>query len=515
MFHSFDSRRSPEGSAVSLPTTSRKVNRSCQECTRRKVKCDSGYPCAKLLALLPRESLFILRSSVPQADPLLTSILVADEDNNNNGYDDSQPAALSSSDDINAISLYRRSYLGVISISAVLRVIFRLCLATKKRYIDFYFNYIYLVIPIFNKDNFRYNLALGTRLNSSWLALLNIVYTLGSIASGTRTYLDLDSLGSEPARSRAKNVTEYSNYLLCAETRRRTWWSLFCLDTWASMTLGRPMYGRWDSNTLLPTLLFPNDYVVVSLRISYLFCYISFNRELVEWYDYLPNFLKNLANSLLCLIEAREFMRNRYLNVRLILIQSFLLYLTYDYSLRRGANAISNVPGPTPNELALNSAWYLFQACMVPILSIAIDTHVRNSVRKQQQQEQSQYPPPPSTMPTAATINSPEHNIFLPSWCASLTKALELFNDMRSWMRDSDRTPDIVGALYEAVTTDLEGSGAGSAIRTPSTENSIDMSMWCDEQLVEMDWSAFLGGGDGDGSGGVDGMHNNNMFVFT
>jgi len=27
--------------------------------------------------------------------------------------------------------------------------------------------------------------------------------------------------------------------------RRRTWWSLFCLDTWASTTLGRPSMGRW------------------------------------------------------------------------------------------------------------------------------------------------------------------------------------------------------------------------------------------------------------------------------
>jgi len=28
------------------------------------------------------------------------------------------------------------------------------------------------------------------------------------------------------------------------EQRRNTWWSLFCLDTWASTTLGRPSMGR-------------------------------------------------------------------------------------------------------------------------------------------------------------------------------------------------------------------------------------------------------------------------------
>lgn len=32
---------------------------------------------------------------------------------------------------------------------------------------------------------------------------------------------------------------------LQSELRRRTWWSLFCLDTWASTTLGRPSLGRW------------------------------------------------------------------------------------------------------------------------------------------------------------------------------------------------------------------------------------------------------------------------------
>ncbi|KAL0776184.1 hypothetical protein CaCOL14_007471 [Colletotrichum acutatum] len=756
MFHSFDSHRSPEGSAGSSPTTSRKVNRSCQECTRRKVKCDGGHPCAscqyykvadsceyrqrsrrhavsrstlektseqlraqssvlqklfpdvdvndlvgksraELLSLLPRESLFALGSSVPQADPSPAGVSAADEDDDDDRHDDSaqnsengdaanerrwdepaqQPATLGSSDDINAVSLatdqHRRSYLGVTSMSAVLRVIFRLCPAAKEhtaqrakawndvhyqsqllpslslvspgagmnplreqRCIDFYFDHIHPVTPILNEDDFRRNFASGTRLDGSWLALLNMVYTLGSIASGSdslhvqyyrqaRSFLDLDSLGSgnmeslqalcllggyylhyrnspnmayavlgaahrvaialglhrEPARSRAENVTEHDNYISRAETRRRTWWSLFCLDTWASMTLGRPTCGRWDSSTmdtLLPTPLFPDDHVAASLRASCLFCHIcdriqhrfaqparlsareamAFDRELVEWHNSLPDFLKNPANSPPRLTEAREFMRNRYLNVRLILTRSFLLYLAHDHSLRRGANAISAVSGPSPEELALvetcrsvameaidaitlywtpnrihvwNSAWYLFQACMVPILSIAIDAHVRNSARRQQhqqQQEQSQYPPPPSStvpsqashlgilqMPTAVTINSPEHNILLPSWCASLTKALELFNDMRSWMRDSDRTPDIVGALYEAVTTDLEGSGAGSAIRTPSTENSIDMSMWCDEQLVEMDWSAFLGGGGDSGSGGVDEMHNTNMFVFT
>jgi hypothetical protein len=34
-------------------------------------------------------------------------------------------------------------------------------------------------------------------------------------------------------------------------TRVRTWWSILCLDTWASSTLGRPSMRYWDPTTTL------------------------------------------------------------------------------------------------------------------------------------------------------------------------------------------------------------------------------------------------------------------------
>ncbi|TID00125.1 hypothetical protein CH35J_005240 [Colletotrichum higginsianum] len=178
---------------------------------------------------------------------------------------------------------------------------------------------------------------------------------------------------------------------------------------------------------------------------------------------------------------------------------------------------------------------------MVPLLSIAIETNHRHSSRKQQQQQQQQQTQPhlsqsqqptissrtsltntdtvPPSRTVATTAPSPENNPLLTSWCASLTKALELFAEMRPWMRASDRTPDIVSALYEAVTADVDGSGAGSAIRTPSatTDSGMDLFGWCDEQLTELDWGAFLGssgGGGGGGGGGEDGMHQS-MFAFS
>jgi hypothetical protein len=38
------------------------------------------------------------------------------------------------------------------------------------------------------------------------------------------------------------------------EIRRRVWWCLFCLDSWASFALGRPSLGRWEPETITAAL---------------------------------------------------------------------------------------------------------------------------------------------------------------------------------------------------------------------------------------------------------------------
>lgn len=493
----------------------------------------------------------------------------------------------------------------------------------EQRCIEFYFEHIHPITPILNEDDFRNTYAAGNRHDDSWLALLNMVFTLGSVASGSdtlhvqyykqaRAHLGLDSLGSgnmeslqalcllggyylhyrnspnmayavlgaahrvaialglhrEPVRSH-RHAAEHTaeHHSIRTETRRRTWWSLFCLDTWASMTLGRPTCGRWDSNTmdtLLPTPLTPDDHVAASLRASCHFCHIcdriqhrfaqparltahealSFDRELRDWHASLPEALNNPANSPPRLTVAREFMRNRYLNVRLILSRCFLLYVAHDHGLKRGSTSAtsdiaSNISQEelslvescrtvaseaidaitlywTPNRVHVwNSAWYLFQACMVPLLSIAIETHRATAARKHQHQNALRRTSAASTSVPITSITTPNHpppaiagspdtvaSVALQTWCASLAKALELFAEMRPWMRASDRAPDIVAALYEAVTAEVEGgSNAGSAIRTPSatTDGGMDLFGWCDEQLTELDWSTFLGDGSGSG----------------
>ncbi|RNJ61061.1 hypothetical protein D7B24_003474 [Verticillium nonalfalfae] len=115
----------------------------------------------------------------------------------------------------------------------------------------------------------------------------------------------------------------------------------------------------------------------------------------------------------------------------------------------------------TPNHIHVwNSAWYLFQACMVPLLSIAMETAWR-----------------PGLFPEK-----------MDRWSASLTKALDIFNDMKPWMRGSDRAAHMVATLFQAVTVTVENQVHPST----SPEGAWELPGWCDEQLADIDWNMFL-----------------------
>lgn len=162
--------------------------------------------------------------------------------------------------------------------------------------IDAYFNRVQILIPMLDEPSFRADYLSGRRNDVSWLALLNMVFAMGSIVanksddishigfySKAKDHLGIDSFGSghlETLQALAIMGGYYLHYInrpnmanailgaalrmacamglhresypgmsgpsgLTAEQRRRTWWSLFCLDTWASTTLGRPSMGRW------------------------------------------------------------------------------------------------------------------------------------------------------------------------------------------------------------------------------------------------------------------------------
>jgi hypothetical protein len=162
--------------------------------------------------------------------------------------------------------------------------------------IDAYFNRVQIFIPMLDEPTFRADYLSGRRHDAPWLALLNMVFAMGSIVANksddhnhvnfynkAKDHLGMDSFGSghlETLQALALMGGYYLHYInrpnmanaisgaalrmacamglhresatdqnngnnLIAEQRRRTWWSLFCLDTWASTTLGRPSMGRW------------------------------------------------------------------------------------------------------------------------------------------------------------------------------------------------------------------------------------------------------------------------------
>jgi hypothetical protein len=162
----------------------------------------------------------------------------------------------------------------------------------EQRLIDAYFAGIHVFAPVIHEPSFRsrYLNHQGTT-DRSWLALLNIVLALGSITSSpgdseedlqyfhlAQQYLSLESLGSgrlETLQALLLMGGQYLHFrnrpnmasaiigacyriagglglhLQCPEDmqgkfspqeeiKRRNWWTIYVLDTWGSVTLGRP-----------------------------------------------------------------------------------------------------------------------------------------------------------------------------------------------------------------------------------------------------------------------------------
>lgn len=176
--------------------------------------------------------------------------------------------------------------------------------------INAYFSHVHPIIPMVDEADFRQRyLRFGTDEEEvgPWLALMNMVLAMGSMASDSvhfnghnpfykraLPHLNINSFGSGHLYM-VQALALYSGMILhflnkpnmavavmgatlqmavamglhrvqtlqpsatiayhpangSTITRIRTWWSILCLDTWASSTLGRPSMGYWDPTTTL------------------------------------------------------------------------------------------------------------------------------------------------------------------------------------------------------------------------------------------------------------------------
>lgn len=161
--------------------------------------------------------------------------------------------------------------------------------------VDAYFKRVHILTPMLDESSFRKYYNEGRRCDAPWLSLLNMVFATSSIMSTPSSNLShikyynqaiehvhLSAFGSshiETIQALALLGGYYLHYInrpnmanaiigailrmatalglhrepppeeqfdaAVIETRRRTWWTLFCLDTWGTTTLGRPSFGRW------------------------------------------------------------------------------------------------------------------------------------------------------------------------------------------------------------------------------------------------------------------------------
>ena len=328
------------------------------------------------------------------------------------------------SDDVNGLSLSvdkQSSYVGLSSISAALKVIFRTAPVARPliaqsynetavpsrsnsppplwrtsdpnymppadighKLIESYFSHVHVLMPMIDEDQFWHNYLYGERKDSPWLALLNMVMALGSLSGSTcdnedhigyfqraRIHMDLETFGSgnllmlqalgllsgyylhwlnRPNEANclmgatlrmaialglhreyneglvlgpSGGVARSSGHEVPVEIRRRTWWSLFCLDAWGSTTTGRPSLGRMGPGINVRSPRIPermnNAQYLASLRLLPIIHNIEFcklatrvqdtlaarplckfdelfglDAELVKWHDDLPPILRDL-----------------------------------------------------------------------------------------------------------------------------------------------------------------------------------------------------------------------------
>jgi hypothetical protein len=380
--------------------------------------------------------------------------------------------------------------------------------------IDAYFKRVHVFIPMLDEASFRADYLEGQRFDAPWLAILNMVFAMGSIAAmksddynhlnyynRAMEHLPMDCFGSSHIEtvqalaliggyylhyinrpnmansvlgaairmasalglhreSLVHGASGTSNEAAAAETRRRTWWSLFCLDTWATTTMGRPSFGRWGPaiNIRAPEagLNSGRDSAqhagILPLIENIKFCKIatgvqdmlaispllraedrcSLDGQLVSWYSNLPWLLRTSDPCAEPLYIVRCIMKWRYQNLRMLLHRPVLLNLASSGASHAAEHDIAAIEACrdlakatiediarewTRNQMSgWNAVWFLYQAAMIPLVSIFWQW------------------------------DSPR----VPDWQKQLETVLELLEAMEDWSLAARRSREVVWRMYEA-----------------------------------------------------------------
>ncbi|KAA8645384.1 putative C6 transcription factor [Aspergillus tanneri] len=414
---------------------------------------------------------------------------------------------------------------------------------TNIQLLDAYFMYFQPFVPMLDEQCFRETYISGRRKDDRWLGLVNIVFALGSIAAGTSDdtshktyyvrcmkYLSLDSLGSSHMEtlqtlgllggyylhyisqpnlayslmgaalrmaaalglhkefSETHDVTKKQS-ISSADLKRRVWWSLFCLDTWGGMTLGRPSMGRFG-----PTITVKLPYCresenlldILPLLENVRFCKIAtqiqevlavspltrhhemfhFDNQLSEWYENLPYILKDHEPCSESIAISRTVMKWRYCNQRMLLYRPTLLsyamrrvpYIALRSEERTSIERCREIAEATIQDISStaqshqmsgwNAVWLIFQATMVPLLGLFLNDHTTSDPR--------------------ASVESCQEQVEM---------AMMLLARLQSWSPTASRTLDAVSRILEASKRGLGIAGDTSTLSSGQYTTARESSL--------------------------------------
>ncbi|KAF1985170.1 hypothetical protein K402DRAFT_455161 [Aulographum hederae CBS 113979] len=461
--------------------------------------------------------------------------------------------------------------------------------AESKILVQSYFDNMHLFFPMIDEKNF-WSKVNQEKKDSSWLSLLNMVYALGSLALGTadneqhiifykraKQHLNLEGYGrgnlevlqalgimsgyymhylnrpneayatmgacfrmavalglhreyaestsGDGSRSRSNSIN-----VVPTEIRRRTWWSIFCLDTLASTTTGRPSFGRTSGGITVnePGKAFENqinlqdpEYLkALPIIHTVTFCKMStiiqdrlstspvlrsdelnqLDADLVRWYEDLPAILTTDPESTIpaFLRVPRLLIKWHYQNLRMLMHRPYLLSVAlrgFPFSklgpeerLAVGkcrvlaSQTIQDISAECPNNIITgwNAVWLVFQACFVPLISLFSDHTVEEETQK---------------------------------WAEQLEIAIRFFERMDKYSVAAKRSRDAVANLLAASKT----TTAAAAIASAEAEFEREALMLDGSHGLNGDASASLGmdgmkSETGSGGGGGGGLANQQMF---
>lgn len=377
--------------------------------------------------------------------------------------------------------------------------------------VDAYFKRIHIMTPMLDETSFRTTYLCGQRHDSPWLALLNMVLAMGSIAANKSSdqnhykyyttamrHLDLSDFGSShietlqaltilgghylhyinrPNRGNAilgaafrmasalgfhrepSEQDKQGDQLQVAELRRRIWWCLVCLDTSGSMTLGRPSFGRFcpsiDIQPPKPDTETESDVDMGTILLveNMSFCRIAteiqdkltvtpflkpadrdrFDGMLMNWFDNLPSLVSDDQGCDEPVHLARCTMRWQYWNLRMLLFRPALLDavskpgMHYESADQHAIEKCRQISKTAVEDIARswvknqmsgwNAVWNLYQAAMIPLLSL---------------------------------VWQPQ-NLSVPEWKSQIELVLELFESMRDWSLTARCSKRVVSQIYETI----------------------------------------------------------------